>query len=408
MESSMLLSGVEVSLAAQEVDAGALYARLGQLTDRRARRGQRYTVALVVTIVLLAKLAGEKSVSGIAHWARLRQRWLRQALRLQRDSLPCANTSTNVCNQVDVAELNALLAAYFVPPLPALPAAAEAVAPPADAQRAQRPLVLDGKTLRGSDQRGEAARPARQVVTVYDVTHQGPLAQQARTSGQDERALAQQMLAGLDLRGCVVSADALHTQRDWVQQLCQQGGDYLLIAKGNQSLLRAQIAELFAAPLPRWLDERHARTSGKAHGRREVRHLRASTELAELLAPTWTGVAQVFQLDRRITRHGRTTHETVYGLTSLPPSVADAARLLALTRAHWFIENNVHWRRDVTLGEDACQVRARTAALVLAVLNTAVRALMDHLGVTNLAEKMRDFMAQPADALKLLLAKPDF
>ena len=116
----------------------------------------------------------------------------------------------------------------------------------------------------------------------------------------------------------------------------------------------------------------------------------------------------VFQISRRITQQGHTRHETVYGLTSLPPTVAPAARLLHLVRQHWQIENAIHWRRDVTLGEDACQVRAPTAALVLAILNTALLALLDQRGVSNVRAQMRQFMACPAKALKLLLTTPDF
>lgn len=181
-----------------------------------------------------------------------------------------------------------------------------------------------------------------------------------------------------------------------------------MIAKGNQALLRAEIAELFAAPLPAWLDEREAHHVSKAHGRLEVRHLRVSSELADLLAPSWHGAAQVFQLQRRITRRGITTEECVYGLTSLPAAVADPDYLLTRIRQHWFIENNIHWRRDVTLGEDGCQVALAGAAQVLAILNTALLSLVDRLGVTNLPAKMREFMVHPADALRLLLSKPDF
>jgi predicted transposase YbfD/YdcC len=407
MESSILLSGVEVPLEEMEIEAGSLYERLSQLTDRRGRRGRRYWLALILTLVLLAKLAGETTASGIAHWARLRQSWLQERLHLRRSSLPCANTYPWVCNQVDVTELNTVLAAYFVPPLPLL-TEGQAVASLTEAARAVRHLALDGKTLRGSDQQGVAACPAVQVVTLFDVTNQGPLDQQARQPGQDERDLAQQMLAGKDLRGCLITADALHTQRTWAHQVRQQGGDYLLLVKGNQALVQSELTEFFAAALPRWLEERRTRQSGKAHGRLEIRTLRASTEMCDLLAPTWSDVAQVFQIERTITRQGATSHETVYGLTSVPPTVADAQRLLHFSPQHWFIENNVHWRRDVTLGEDRCLVRSPTAALILAILNTAVLALCDHLGVSNVAAQMREFMAFPASALALLLTKPDF
>jgi predicted transposase YbfD/YdcC len=74
-----------------------------------------------------------------------------------------------------------------------------------------------------------------------------------------------------------------------------------------------------------------------------------------------------------------------------------------LVRAHWELENRVHWRRDVTLGEDACQVKQGKAAQVLAALNNGVLMLMDHLGVENVKAQMRKFAAQPLTAVALLL-----
>jgi len=119
-------------------------------------------------------------------------------------------------------------------------------------------------------------------------------------------------------------------------------------------------------------------------------------------------VAQVFQLHRTVTRHGTTRHEVVSGLTSLPPVAAGADRFLDLTRQDWSSENRVHWRRDVTWQEDACQGRAGPAALVFAILNTAVLALLDRLGTASLPATMRAVMANPTPALALLLSNPNF
>ena len=94
--------------------------------------------------------------------------------------------------------------------------------------------------------------------------------------------------------------------------------------------------------------------------------------------------------------------ETVYGLTNLPRKKANASRLLALQQAHWRIENRLHYRRDVTLGEDASQVRIAGAPQALAALNGGVLALMDWLQVPNMASAMRHFCAHPLDALHLL------
>jgi hypothetical protein len=134
-----------------------------------------------------------------------------------------------------------------------------------------------------------------------------------------------------------------------------------------------------------------------------VRQLRASTELNEYLAASWADVAQVFAIERDVVRNGKPTQEVVYGITSIPAEEAGPSEVLTFVRRHWELENRVHWRRDVTLGEDGCQVKQGKAAQVLAALNNGVLMLMDHLGVENVAAQMREFAAQPLAAVALLL-----
>src|SRR5437588_12270692 len=102
-------------------------------------------------------------------------------------------------------------------------------------------------------------------------------------------------------------------------------------------------------------------------------------------------------------RGARCERRVVYGITSLAPARASAQRLLELVREHWAIENRLHWRRDVTLREDHCQVRKGTAPRLLAVLNSFLLALLDFLGVGNVPKQMRFFDAQPLQAVRLLL-----
>ena len=180
-------------------------------------------------------------------------------------------------------------------------------------------------------------------------------------------------------------------------------GDYTLIAKDNQASLADDLRLFFRQPPPDCRDWRTARTVEKGHGRLEIRELIASTELNEFLGGQWAGVAQVFQLTRTVYEDGQRRREVVYGITSLSPARASAARLLALVRAHWRIENRLHWRRDVTLREDACQVRKGEAPRILALLNSFLLALLDVFAVSNVPKQMRLFDAQPWLAVRLLL-----
>ncbi len=400
MESTMLLPTLMLPSSAPSVEPASLFALLASLPDPRKRRSRRYSLAAILTVIILAKLAAETSISGIAHWARLRAAWLAPLLQVSHLRLPCANTLTLVCSKVDSAELNRLLAELFIPVLPPLPE----VPLPEDpgTQRAQRHLALDGKTLRGTRRTGHVVQPAVHLLSLYDVTHQGTLAQAEVGTKDHEIPGATAMISGRDLRGCVVTADALHTQRAWCRTVRKQGGDYVLIVKKNQRNLRGDLALLFGGEWPTWLGRDTKTTTNKGHGRREVRKMHTSAEMNEYLAAQWEDLAQVFQIEREVVHNGKTSHEVVYGITSVPREVADAEEVLTLVRAHWHLENRVHWRRDVTLGEDACQVKQTKAAQVLASLNNGVLMLMDHLGVENVKAQMREFAAQPLAAVALL------
>jgi hypothetical protein len=128
-----------------------------------------------------------------------------------------------------------------------------------------------------------------------------------------------------------------------------------------------------------------------------------STELNTLLAGQWAGVAQVFQLTCTVYADGQMRREVVYGLTSLMPTRTNAACILALVRAHWRIENRLHWRRDVTLREDHCQVRKGQAPRILVALNSFLLALLDCFGVSTMSQQMRIFDAHLLLAVRLLL-----
>ena len=405
MEFNTFLAALTLPDTALPLDPASLFALLAQLPDPRKRRGRRYPLAAVLGVIVLAKLAGETSLSCIAQWARLRAAWLCPLLQVAPHRLPCANTYTLLCAKVDITDLNRRLAQFFVPPLPALPDGATATAAPAAplAPRVHRHLALDGKTLRGTRRSGSVVQPAVHLLSLYDVTHQGTLAQAEVATKEHEIPGATTLIAGRALRGCVVTADALHTQRTWCRTVRAQGGDYVLIAKQNQRGLREDLAFLFDGEWPTWLEQRSATTVNKGHGRIEVRQLRASTELNDYLAERWADVAQVFAIERAIVRNGKPSHDVVYGITSLPAETADPGAVPALVRRHWEVENRVHWRRDVTLGEDGCQVKQSKAAQVLAALNNGVLMLMDRLGVTNVAAQMREFVANPLAAVALLL-----
>jgi hypothetical protein len=176
-------------------------------------------------------------------------------------------------------------------------------------------------------------------------------------------------------------------------------GSGALGAKENQPTLLAELTELFTPPpitpghAAPARDFQTVRRLDKGHGRLEERVLTASSMLAGY--SDWPALAQVFKLERRVWQQGvQTLHEVRYGITSLPQEVADAPRLLQIARAEWGIENGLHYRRDVTLQEDASQLRRGQGPQVMAALNNVVVSLLGQAGEVNLAALQRTFAYQ--------------
>lgn len=375
------------------IDLGSLYARLAQLPDKRHARGLRHALVTVLVYIVLAKLAGQDRVYGISQWAKYRQVTLAEAFGLLRVDAPSVNTYRRVlANAVEIEEFEQVVRDFFG----ALPQAGHTVV-----------IALDGKALRGTIPAGQTH--GRHLLAAYLPAEGWVLYQVEVANKENEISAAPRVLKCLDLRGKVVTGDAMFAQRELSQQIVDAGGDYVWTVKDNQSTLRQDIALLFQPEetvkgfSPALKEFRTAHTFNKGHGREERRTLTASTELKDYL--DWPTAAQVFKLERLIKRtaDGKTSTEVVYGITSLTPDQASPARLLELNRSHWGIENGLHYRRDETLREDWCHLKGGHAPRAMAVINNLIVGLVLHLSWTNLPEARRYFDAHPAAARRLVM-----
>jgi predicted transposase YbfD/YdcC len=266
---------------------------------------------------------------------------------------------------------------------------------------------LRGHAIDGKDMRGSRAHGAPHLlVSLVEHRHATVVAQTEVLEKSNELSAPPALLAGRDLRGIVITADAQYTQRDLAQQITDQHGHYLLVVKQNQPKLYEAIELLFR--VPPWLEQersaeyRACRTVGKGHGRLETRILESSTSLNGYL--NWPGLQQVLRrrCQRVNLRTGEIQEETTYAITSLTPAQASIEQLETLWRGHWKIENCVHYVRDVTMGEDACQVHAGSLPRALAALRNAALALLRHAGHVSIAEALRKCDASPTYSLKLI------
>jgi predicted transposase YbfD/YdcC len=228
----------------------------------------------------------------------------------------------------------------------------------------------------------------------------------AEEKARAELSVAPDLLRQVPLQNRLVTGDALYCQHALCAQIRQAHGHYLFVIKLNQPELLAEVALLFEQPPPgeHFTTASSRRTQRERH---EVRTLTASAALADYLADLgWEGAQQVLRLESCVTHQGgthagQTTCLVRYFLTSLGAQVP-ARHLLRLIREHWHIENRLHYVRDVTLGEDASQVRSGTAPQALAALRNAVLGLLHQHNYNNIAEALRHFAWSPGAALRLL------
>ena len=134
-----------------------------------------------------------------------------------------------------------------------------------------------------------------------------------------------------------------------------------------------------------------------------MREIWVTTHLRRRLARSWKKLTYAYKIQRTVKQKGKESTKISYGITNIPEEKTYAERILGFKRSHWYVENRLHYRRDVTFGEDRCHVRIQGAPEVVAGIHNGVLAIMDYLGIKNVASQLRHFCAQPEEALRLLL-----
>jgi len=367
---------------------------LRSLDDPRAKRGQRYPWWLLVTVVLAGLVQEVGGVRAIAEWVEFHSEELRAFLGVQVRRMPSLTTLQRVIASLDLEALRERLRALSEEQRTELEAALE----PLD-DGALRLWALDGNAARGAARRGAPIR----LVTLFDEASGIPVDQVAVGDGGAEIPGGQALLADKDLRGVLVTGDALHCQRKTCGLVVAQGGHYLVAVRGNQPDLQRDLAAVFdTPPTPTWSPVRDRWEQREyRHGRLEHRVLEVSGEVAWL---DWPGAVQV--LRRSYYRYEPTTGKeqrlVSYGITSLAPAAADAAQLRDYWRRHWGIENGLHWVKDALLAEDACQVTAAGGAAALGFLRSMLAARYRHSGFPRIVTAQRDARSSVQRTLALI------
>jgi predicted transposase YbfD/YdcC len=379
------------------VTASSLLAAFATVRDPRRSGSVTYPLAAILALSLVALLARQRSVLAIAEWASRQGDAVLEPLGLTPGQTPCQSTLQRLFAKLDGAALSLALQVAF----------AGTVAPDPTTRGGQA-VAIDGKAQRGRLRFHPGGCPVH-ALTAFCHAFGVVLAQEAIAPRQDaekgeaELTVAPALLDRLDWQGRVLTGDALFCQRSLCQQVLDAGGDYLLVVKENQPTLHADLQLLFDPPVPAppLGDRREAHTLDRGHGRdQERRHLIASTDLTGYL--DWPGLAQVFRLERTWREHGTSKRALHYGITSLPAPVAGAQTLLTVRRGHWSIENELHYPKDVTFGEDASLVHTGQGPTILAILRDTAISRIRLTGCRTIARRLRELNDDRAAAVALV------
>jgi len=318
--------------------------------DHRIAGMVSYPLDEILLATLVGVVCGEDDWEGVEEIAEGGLDWRRGFLPFT-NGIATAQTFRKVFRLIDAPALAKGFAAWA--------ASARGVA--------RQVVAVDGKTLRGSKTDGTGAL---RLVSAYATEAGLALAQRAVAGKCNEITAIPEPLDMLNLKGAIVSIDAMGTQKEIAARIVDKGADYGLALKGNQTSLHEDAALVFADPALSAHCRRAAQTDA-GHGRIEERACRAveASWLAERHSG-WKGLRSLAAVTaRRIDKkNGAESVETRFYITSLAP---DPKGVLAAVRAHWSIENNLHWTMEVTFDEDRCRTRKDDSPLNFAVIRHA-------------------------------------
>jgi predicted transposase YbfD/YdcC len=360
----------------QRVSLDEIVVHFQELEDPRSTVNQRHPLVSVVVIALLAVLAGAGGPTAIARWAALKEDLLSRVL-----DLPNGAPRKDVFRRVLMVLKPAAFQACFASWLQSLRVGAAAE------NGVDRPVLpVDGKTLRRSHDR-QKGPGALHLVSVWAGEYGLSLGQMACDEKSNEITAIPELLKLVDIKGAIVTIDAMGTQKAIAEQIVEGKADYVLALKGNHETLQQAVIAYIDEQLEGDLTnaQEHV-TTEKGHGREETRtylQLPAPEDLPGFLR--WKGLKSIGLATSHCLRDGKETIDVRYYISSLEVEVKEFARAV---RGHWGIENSCHWTLDMTFREDESRLREGNLRENFAWLNRfALSLLKQHPGRQSLVMK---------------------
>ncbi|MGJ0182813.1 ISAs1 family transposase [Corynebacterium glyciniphilum] len=364
---------------------------LATITDHRKPRGVRHRLDVLLAVALAAVVTGKKSYTAIAQWVGDETNTAIADLGVDLDRRPSEATLRRALSSVDADLLDRVLGAWM--------------STTTGTVEGRRVIAIDGKTVRGARNHADpTSRAPHLLAALCHSTGTFLGGAQIGTKSNEIPAL-RDLLDLFDLRDVVVTADALHCQRDTASHVLAAGGHYLFTVKSNQKALFTWAKSFTWANIPT------NTVIDTGHGRRITRGVKA-LQLDES-DTSFPGARQVVQVRRTRTqyvknkqgvKHPQRSVEIVYLLCSLNHIDAPVQKIAEWGQSHWHIENRLHWVRDVIFDEDRCQIRTGAGPRVMATLRSMAISLLRLVGETCIAEATRAHAMHPGRPTSLVRA----
>ena len=315
-----------------------------ELKDPRVERTRYHLLTDIITIAILAVIAGAEGWEDIEEYGISKQEWLKQFIQLP-FAIPSPDTFRRVFERINPREFEQCFRQWVQSLVEKL--GVEVVA-------------IDGKNHRGSYDR-ESQLKALHTVSAWSSEHRLVLGQTKVTDKSNEITAIPALLEMLDISGCIITIDAMGTQKSIAQKIIAADSDYILSLKDNHPKFHQQVKNWFETSLSlgfKDVDVSISQRIEKGHHRIENRQV-YTVPVSQLPGlheqDLWAGITTVVMVVLSIQHWNKTTHEVQFYITSL---ASDANKIGSAIRQHWGIENSVHWTLDVTFHEDECRIRS--------------------------------------------------
>lgn len=343
------------------------------LTDVRQRGKIRHNLLEVVVMTICAVIAGCDVWEDIVDFCRVKERWFKESLGMKLgNGIPSHDTMQRIWGMILPEEFERCFRSWVA-----------SVCQPQSGEI----ISLDGKTIRGS---ADQERNPIHMVSAWAHHQQLVLGQLATDEKSNEITAVPNLLDMLDIAGSIITADAISCQKEIARRITEKEADYVLGLKDNQPTLRRETADYFNAALEDrklYPEIECTQTSEKGHGRIEIRDYYLTADLGWLSGRAqWSGLNGLGMVHAMITAGEKMTEERRFYITSL----TSVERFADAVRAHWGIENSLHWCLDMTFHEDYSRIRKNHSAENMAVVrHLALDILKQYPEKISLARKRR-------------------